>query len=90
MKNTKRTWAFFYLTNDRTTQHVVETFDCKSPERTTLYKLLKKMWQSDPKVTGIGYTTELNSVWLKWPQSELPMTPDMVEEDENMGLYSNN
>lgn len=73
---TTRTWVFYFIVNREGTEHVFGTFDCKQPQRTNIYKELRDKWQSDKTITSIGYTTDLNSIWLKWPQSVLPTTTD--------------
>ena len=68
---TARTWAFYYIVNRGYDLQVIGTFDCKHPERTNMYKELKKKWRSGEQVTGIGYTTVINDPFFVWPQSKL-------------------
>lgn len=67
---TTRTWVFYFTTSRDGNRFVIGTQDCKQPERTGMRKEQKKYW-SKPNVVGTGYTTDLNDLWLVWPQSQL-------------------
>jgi len=71
-------WVFYFVVNREGTEHVFGTFECKQPERTKIYKALREKWKTDNAITSIGCTTDLNSIWLKWPQSAL--TNEMLDE----------
>jgi len=67
---TTRTWAFYYVIDRGADLQVLNTFECKQPARTNVYKQLQKKW-NDKGVTAIGYTTDLNDPFLVWPQTQM-------------------
>lgn len=79
ISKTTRLWVFYYTVAKSADRFVIGTMECKQPERTNIRKEQKGYWKK-ANVVSTGYTTDLNDPFLIWPQSELPMTNEMLDE----------
>lgn len=71
MTRETRTFVLWYGNRESASDIVHACVTCKFPERTKAYKKLREKLVTDPNVHRVGITSQLDSPFLHWPQSEL-------------------